>query len=211
VGQVEERNGAWHVNGRIIIDAPKRGPWTDYPTSDGTPLVTETSDAPVGSLAPEERIEADDPEIRAKAQEILGAVTGFSPNLTRWQAATQVADWVYGNISYVTTFGGAKQTLASRKGDCAPHSFLMTALLRAVGVPCRPVPGLLLTGNIAGQHLWVEVYLGEKIGWVPIDPTSGEIATMGATHIRARDGAWMLAPGFGPIKVKIVRTEMRPL
>jgi hypothetical protein len=63
----------------------------------------------------------------------------------------------------------AVATLESRTGDCTEHSVLMSALLRAVGLPTRIVDGVIVDHDRAGYHEWVEVDLGK--GFVPVDPT----------------------------------------
>lgn len=68
-----------------------------------------------------------------------------------------------------------------KEGHCEYFSTAMAVLLRAAGVPTRNVNGFLGGDyNPYGRywvvrqgdaHSWVEVYLGERLGWVPFDPT----------------------------------------
>jgi transglutaminase-like putative cysteine protease len=44
-------------------------------------------------------------------------------------------------------------------------------MLRAAGIPARPVSGVVLVGNAFYFHAWVEVWLGGH--WIPVDPTFG--------------------------------------
>ncbi|MHB2019474.1 MAG: transglutaminase-like domain-containing protein, partial [Candidatus Xenobia bacterium] len=61
-------------------------------------------------------------------------------------------------------------------------ALLATALCRAAGLPARPVGGLLFVqGNFVPHH-WYEVYLGSN-GWVPMDPSTGQAASLDATHL----------------------------
>jgi transglutaminase-like putative cysteine protease len=153
-------------------------------------------DAPAslaGYLAAEPKIEADDPEIVAKAQELAAG----QPDA--WQAAIAVADWVYRNITYQITGAGARQCLADRQGDCGPKSYLTTALLRAAGIPARMVGGVMYAGGQFGQHYWVEAWMGETAGWVPLEPTVGQFGWLDATHLRL----WELA-GVASLEIEVL-------
>lgn len=75
-------------------------------------------------------------------------------------------------VGWGITFGTALENLESRVEDCAPHSYLTVALLRSIGVPARPVTGLVLNGNVAGRHVWVEAFLGERAA--PDESAEGE-------------------------------------
>jgi transglutaminase-like putative cysteine protease len=66
-------------------------------------------------------------------------------------------------------YAPAIATLESRAGDCTEHSVLLSALLRAVGIPTRIVDGVVVDHDRAGYHEWVEVNLGR--GFVAVDPT----------------------------------------
>lgn len=74
----------------------------------------------------------------------------------------------------------AVKTLTDKKGVCADYANLMTALLRADGIPARSVSGIVLNslGKIqewnhqGGSHAWVEFYVNGK--WHFADPTWGD-------------------------------------
>src|SRR5271157_1654814 len=81
-----------------------------------------------------------------------------------------------------------------RKGYCEYFASAMTVMLRALGVPARPVNGFQ-TGaynRVGGDfvvrardaHTWVEVYF-QGYGWVPFDPTPADpkLASSGAWNI----------------------------
>jgi Transglutaminase-like superfamily len=57
---------------------------------------------------------------------------------------------------------------------------LYVALARAVGLPARPVAGLLEAGGRFYYHAWPEVYLGR---WVPVDPLLDQFPA-DAAHLR---------------------------
>jgi len=83
-------------------------------------------------------------------------------------------------------------SLSSRQGVCQDFAHIMTALVRALGIPCRYVSGYLFHDEAhhdrsaeGATHAWVEAMLPE-IGWVGFDPTNDLIA--GSRHIRTAIG-----------------------
>jgi transglutaminase-like putative cysteine protease len=84
------------------------------------------------------------------------------------------------------------EALASRQGVCQDFTHIMTALVRAIGIPCRYVSGYLYHGatNIdrstpGATHAWVETML-PGLGWVGFDPTNDLVASN--RHIRVAVG-----------------------
>jgi len=136
----------------------------------------------------ETHVEAANPEIVQKAQEIVGTETNA------YRAARSISRWVHDNIKYEVhpEDVGALWTLENRKGDCGEFSFLFTALCRAVGIPARVMVGFaspkLLDGGFfpdsesMGTHQWAEVYF-PKYGWVWVDPTWDQFAGTDAMHL----------------------------
>jgi len=56
-----------------------------------------------------------------------------------------------------------------KKGDAYDFAVLYAALLRAAGVPCRMLSGILIDADKHSKnHWWNEFYL-EGFGWVPVD------------------------------------------
>jgi len=78
-------------------------------------------------------IQAEDPEIRDVAQEVVGSTR--DPG----QAAARLADWVYERLDKQITLSvpSARQVLEAGRGDCNEHTVLYVALARAVGLPAR--------------------------------------------------------------------------
>lgn len=206
-GTAAGQDGLYHVQGSLSLIAPSRAFAGVYPTDDGTPLLSSPADVDRAYLAAEPFIEADAPDIQAQAEAILNLAFPSREGITRWQVSKTVAAWVYKNVEYRITGGTARQALAMRVGDCAPHTYLTVALLRSLGVPARPVIGMIITKGVAGQHLWAEVFLGQEIGWVPLDPTSGEIENFGATHLKVLGNSGILAPAFGLPKVTVIAVD----
>lgn len=120
-------------------------------------------------LVSEPYLQSDDPKIIGLAKQIVGYETDS------WRAAKKINRWVYENIEkrFTPDLSNALQTLNSRRGDCGEHTALAVALLRAAGIPARPIVGLIYwpPGGGFGYHAWVEAYVGE---WVQMDPSWGE-------------------------------------
>jgi hypothetical protein len=129
-------------------------------------------------------IEADDPEIMAKANEI----TKNARNT--WEAALEIARWVNQNIEYNHSGNkfSALGVLKSGKGVCGQFSILTAALCRAVRIPARYITGYAYAKSINafGPHSWIEVYIDET-GWRSMDPTWGQYEFIDPTHIGLSD------------------------
>ncbi len=133
-------------------------------------------------LESEEYIQSDDEVLKAKAEEITAGAKDS------WEAAVRLSKWVADNIEYAIPGGGyARNTYDMRAGECGSHSILTAAFCRAVGIPARVVWGCMYVPNFGGafgQHAWNEIYMGEKIGWVPLDSTAYENDFLDSGHIR---------------------------
>ena len=132
-------------------------------------------------LLPSTLMESNDLRIAAQAR--LVAAGERDPRramerLTRW-VASEVQSDTSGQVR------GAVGVLNRRRGDCNEHAQLFVAMARALGVPARPVAGLLHAKGRFYYHAWAEVYLGD---WVAVDPTLGQLPA-DAAHIRLMTGA----------------------
>jgi hypothetical protein len=121
-------------------------------------------------------IQADDPEIRRVAAEVVGDTK--DPGV----AAVRLNQWVYRSLEKEITLSvpSARQVLEAGRGDCNEHTVLYVALARAVGLPARPVAGLVYVNDRFYYHAWPEVWLG---GWVALDPTLDQFPA-DASHLR---------------------------
>ena len=131
-------------------------------------------------LEPEWLIEANDPVLVKKAEELTGGAKDC------WEASQRLAHWVGTEIKGALPGGSARQTYDTRKGECGAHSRLFTAFCRGVGIPARMVMGGVYTelyNGTFGQHGWNEVYMGEA-GWIPLDTTFQEFDFVDSGHIR---------------------------
>lgn len=74
------------------------------------------------------------------------------------------------------------EALAAKAGVCQDFAHIMTALVRALGIPCRYVSGYLAPRSSGhdrstehATHAWVEALLPE-VGWIGFDPTNDTLA-----------------------------------
>lgn len=154
-------------------------------------------------LRQEFNIESDSREIIDKAREIVGEET--NPVF----ATLKMMDWVYENIEKkpVVSVPSALEVLRTRVGDCNEHATLLTALLRAAGIPARLSIGLVYTREKFFYHAWTEAYLGR---WVSMDATTNQMPA-DVTHIKLIEGNLdkqvEIAGLIGRLKLKILDYE----
>ncbi len=127
-------------------------------------------------------------EIQEAAQDLVGT---FNDRLL---AVKKLNTWVYETLAKVPVMGvpNALEVLRIRQGDCNEHTALMVALSRAAGIPARIAAGVVYSDRVAETgavyyHAWPEVWLGEEAGWVPVDPTFGQVPA-DATHVKIVEG-----------------------
>lgn len=148
-------------------------------------------------------IEAENPDIAAKARQIVG------DEKDAYAAAQKISSWVGKNLTkdYGSSSDRATDVLRVMKGDCTEHALLAVALMRASGIPARRVDGvvyLLNDDNVPALywHEWVEAYVGE---WTQLDPTF-EQPVADATHLAlGEEGSAEITPLIGSIKVHDVQ------
>ncbi len=107
-----------------------------------------------------------DPRIVAAAKGAVGDAKDDAEKVKRLNA------FVYRHVKKKGLDRGyapAIATLETKTGDCTEHSVLLSALLKSQGIPTRIVDGVIVGGENAGYHEWVEVNLGS--GFVALDPT----------------------------------------
>jgi hypothetical protein len=162
--------------GKLIAEIKKQ----DYP-SDPLILPIESSRLrPFLEAGP--YIQSGDEEIIKQARDIVG------DEKDSYKAARKINAWVSENVEdrFTADMSNALQTLHSRQGDCGEHAVLSVALMRAAGIPARPVAGLVYSSQENGfaYHAWTEVFVG---GWVMMDPSWGE-DLINPTHIALARG-----------------------
>ena len=131
-------------------------------------------------LDPEFNLESDDPEIIKKAMEISGA------EKDPLRVARRLLQWVYGHLDKrpVLSVPSALETLRTGVGDCNEHATLLTALLRAAGIPARLCIGLVYSRDKFYYHAWTEAYLDD---WISMDATLNQMP-VDATHLKFIEG-----------------------
>jgi len=131
-------------------------------------------------LLPEINVQSDDGAIVEKAREITGREKDLQV------VARNLMDWVYENIEKkpVISVPDALTVLETKVGDCNEHAVLLTALLRASGIPAREAVGIVYTDHRFFYHAWTEAWLGQ---WISMDATLNQMPT-DATHIKLVHG-----------------------
>jgi hypothetical protein len=130
-----------------------------------------------GSLSATDMIQSDAKEIAD-----LAAVLCADCN-SAWCVVKRANRFVADSIKISDKIVSAKTAYLTKKGDTISKARLCAAILRASGIPAEIVGGLVLSNGLWATHHWVRVWPGEKIGWVQIDPTTGEDKTFSASHI----------------------------
>jgi transglutaminase-like putative cysteine protease len=129
-----------------------------------------------------------DPEIRDYAS------LSFAPGRAVLDGAIDLMNRIKAEFTYEVGATTASTTppmsFALRRGVCQDFSHVMISGMRALGLPVAYVSGYLRTGHLPGQaqlegadamHAWVQVWCGEAVGWVGLDPTNGILA--GGDHV----------------------------
>lgn len=151
-------------------------------------------------------IQSNDEDIIKLARDIVGG------EKNSYKAAKKINAWVFDNIEkkFTADISNALQTLHSKQGDCGEHAALSVALMRAAGIPARPVAGLVYwpPGDGFGYHAWTEAFVGD---WVMMDPSWGE-DLINPTHIaltrgNLKDQISIMLRALGSIKIEVVEAR----
>ncbi len=151
-------------------------------------------------VQPTPQFDSDSPAIAALAREVAGGAKGT------YEAAVKLEQHVFARLqkTYGTSNDRASDVLAAGRGDCTEHTALLVALARSLGIPARPVHGLVFAAYGDGVpslywHAWVEVRSGGE--WIQLDPTFGQ-PIADATHIALGGGTRVDTVGLlGSLKV----------
>jgi transglutaminase-like putative cysteine protease len=121
-------------------------------------------------------IPSDNPQIRATVNTIVGR------EQNPYIKARMLYDWILANIQKTDILFSSNDIAAItevKRADPYNIVLLYTTMLRAAGVPCLPIAGILIDRN--GQtmnHYWTEFWIND-FGWIPADPVAG----MGAVSV----------------------------
>lgn len=131
--------------------------------------------------------------------DILALSSSLSQGKTDlYEVVFEYATWANKNVEYdlnsiaADAVEPSSWVLKNKRGVCDEITNLFISLCRAQGIPARFVSGVSFTNSAEfsspwGPHGWAEVYF-PSIGWVPVDPTYGEIGFIDAGHIKLNDG-----------------------
>jgi transglutaminase-like putative cysteine protease len=191
--------------GVTVLTVTARRPAAADPAKD-TPIARAAAGASADDLASTPQANADAPEIRRLAREVVGDAKGA------YEAARRLSDHVYRTLekAYGASHDRASDVLAAGKGDCTEHAVLLVALARAAGVPARGVHGLVYAEYDDGQpalywHAWAEVRSAGE--WIAMDPTFGQ-PVADATHVTLGAGTQVDTIGLlGAVKVLAVEAK----
>jgi transglutaminase-like putative cysteine protease len=135
------------------------------------------------------------------------ASASFTPGRPILAAATELMNRVKGEFEYDTEATDVRtpvaEAFAQRRGVCQDFAHVMICGLRGVGLSARYVSGYIRTLPAPGQprlegvdatHAWVELWCGEAMGWIGLDPTNNLLT--GGEHLVLACGRdyWDVAP-----------------
>jgi hypothetical protein len=191
--------------GTAVLVVSARRPAAADPSRD-TPLDRAKAGASADDLAATPQVNFDAPGIRELAKQVAGGSKGA------YEAARKLSADVHDRLEkvYGASHDRASDVLAAGQGDCTEHTVLLVALARALGIPARPVHGLVYARYGDGQdalywHAWVEVRSAGE--WIHLDPTFGQ-PVADATHLALGSGTQVDTVGLlGTLKV--VGVEVR--
>jgi len=142
----------------------------------GVEVQVETSLIPIGARGSyAEVLSGDRPDVPDGFELPASLRSSLRAEMDSWEAATAVLEWVSRHLKLIDDDRrpqDAISVLARRGGRCSGLANATAALLLAAGFEARTVSGLLITGQVAIPHRWVECDL-PGAGWVPTDPTLG--------------------------------------
>ncbi|MCL2704342.1 MAG: hypothetical protein FWE91_12185 [Defluviitaleaceae bacterium] len=137
---------------------------------------------------PQQWVDSDNGDIIRLGEELRGRNDyRTARNIIRY--ANKTIRGVTGNQANTSRFS-ASELLVRRMGVCGDYAALMTALLRAEGIPARMISGLSLRIPLKNAadwshrgvaHAWVEFYADGK--WHFADPTWGWFNRNGTAHL----------------------------
>ncbi len=119
--------------------------------------------------------------------ELLGAVQRQALAVA---VVEQVVGWVTRRIALDDLDAGAQDAASvtgRRRGRCSGRANAAIGMLRALGVPARPVHGVLVGDHEARWHRWGEAWLG-PLGWVAFDP-GASVGLVGVRYVPMRGAA----------------------
>ena len=119
----------------------------------------------------DEIIPAADKEILALLPNIIYQVKN------PYRQAELVYDYFVANYKILPKARGAESDVLDlvkrKRGDAYDFAVVYAALLRAAGVPCRVLSGILIDADKQTKNHWWNEFYVEGFGWVPVDTALG--------------------------------------
>lgn len=147
-----------------------------------------------------------DPHAAPAIGRLAGALTAGARD--RYDAVSRVLEWVRSNVAYELDRGldqSPAAVLERRTAYCTGYARLAVALLAAVRIEAREVPGYVFEevpgGPPAGFHRWIEVRYPDR-GWVFSDPLASH-HFVPATYLRLADDRLVGQPAPGRLLDRI--------
>jgi hypothetical protein len=115
------------------------------------------------------QLPADDPRIKDQVTALLGR------ERNPYVRAQRIYEWLTGGnfVWEDHARGDIFSVLETKRTDPYLSALLYCTLLRAAGIPCQPVAGVLISRNRQTlNHYWAEFWLN-GFGWIPVDPAMG--------------------------------------
>lgn len=122
-------------------------------------------------LKPETNIESNSSAVAKFVESALPARSRGSYNV--YPAAQRLFQATVAKLQYdaTQTDPDVIRALQSGRGDCGSFAAVFTAACRNVGIPARPVVGMVAGEN--QWHVWAEFYV-PLYGWVQVDPAMAD-------------------------------------
>ncbi len=178
------------------------------PAVAGVSRFAKPTDAPEALrpfLSPSDYVSSDDPEFAALAKEATGGETDLA------KASARIAAFVHDAIvsdSSIAVLRTASDINRDRRGVCREYTTFFTAIARNAGIPTRVCVGVVFANGAFVYHAWPEVWVGEKNGWVALEPTWGR-PFADATHIKLAQGEitdlYRVADDMGQYRIEVLK------
>ncbi len=120
------------------------------------PADVQPGDTAPGPLVPSDAVAIDSVAARLAPDTLAGEAR-----------ARALFDYVARRIAAGDGPPDAEAALRTRRGSAVSRALLLTALVRAAGIPARSVSGARFADGVWRPDAWVSVYLGE---WIDVDP-----------------------------------------
>lgn len=129
-------------------------------------------------------------------------------------SAMRLLEWCHRSLRYSDGAAvDANSVFRSRIAECQGASNLLVAMCRSIGIPSRPVAGVMLPTAVGERavpqfHQWAEIYDGRV--WHGLDPVPGSLVTsrhLKLVEIQDPSDLWTIYPHLDTLSVEVTRSE----